>query len=571
MIPHRSTALISVVIFVALLLVIFSSSPTTTVSSDPATGEEVKVTGPAKYIPKLSNFPLPSFRRAAHKPPEQKDSSSGESKWYSHWEWINPFSSSITLDEDRSVLPPLADRPFIYTYYDSNNKNDDNEENADAQLLLTWRRAWYAQGFRPVILGRGEAMNNPIYEAVQRMQLNPGLEKDMFRWLAWGNMGTGLLSDIRCFPMARYDDGLLTYLRRGVDPAQVVRFDHIGSALFAGEKVRINDAIQDAIKKDTTQAKSMLDLVSPEFLKVEQPNALAYYSSSTITSHYPAIAEKTVSSPTEGRLALVELINSHLHHAFQNAFPAGVAVLKPFPKHTTALVEPALRLAKALAQCSASSVPSSCPPNQQKCHPCSPEQPMVITQPSTYKNTSQLFTIGTLPHPYTLVSLQQNSEEVTTRYIRRETERDAWLKEVTNNVMDDDFGASSRAVVFKEAVAGELSMGTSLWMTVENLPATAGQAIPSALLDEFEWQLGFKIPRDGNVDEKNEGAAKESMQHANPSVQGIEREYELLQRAREVMKDKQNNRIHIKDVAEAWNLADTEVWRFVRAYRLVLC
>ena len=568
MIPHRSTALISIVVFIALLLVIFSSSPTTT--SDPATGEEVvEVAGPAKYIPKLNSFHLPSFRPAAHEPPEQKDSSNGESKWYSHWEWINPFSSSITLDEDRSVLPPLADRPFIYTYYDPNNANDDDEVHADAQLLLTWRRAWYAQGFRPVILGRGEAMNNPVYEAIQRMQLNPSLEKDMFRWLAWGHMGTGLLSDIRCFPMARYDDDLLSYLRRGVDPAQIVRFDHIGSALFAGEKAQINDAIQDAIKKDATQAKFMLDLVSPELFTVEQPNALAYYSSSTITSHYPAIAEKTGSSPTQGRLALVELINSHLHHAFQNAFPAGVAVLKPFPKHTTALVEPALRLAKALAQCSASSVPSSCPPNQQKCHPCSPEQPMVITQPSAYKNTSQLFTIGTLPHPFTLVSLQQKSEEVTTKYIRRETVRDAWLKEATNNVMDEDFGASSRAVVFKEAVAGEPSIGTSLWMTVENLPAAAGQAIPSALLDEFEWQFGFKIPRDGNVDEKNEDATKESMQHANPSEQGIEREYELLQGAREVMKDKQSNRIHIKDVAEAWNLADTEVWRFVRAYRLV--
>ncbi|KAK5676182.1 hypothetical protein LTS12_029516, partial [Elasticomyces elasticus] len=141
MIPHRSTALISIVIFVALLLVIFSSSPTTTTTSDPETGEEVEVTGPAKYIPKLSEFHLPSFRPAAHKPPEQKNSTSGESKWYSDWEWINPFSSSITLDENRSVLPPLADRTFIYAYYDTRKYNDPKEENADAQLLLTWRRA----------------------------------------------------------------------------------------------------------------------------------------------------------------------------------------------------------------------------------------------------------------------------------------------------------------------------------------------------------------------------------------------------------------------------------------------
>jgi hypothetical protein len=33
---------------------------------------------------------------------------------------------------------------------------------------------------------------------------------------------------------------------------------------------------------------------------------------------------------------------------FHSSFPAGLAVLKPFPQHTTALVEPALRLAKGV-------------------------------------------------------------------------------------------------------------------------------------------------------------------------------------------------------------------------------
>ena len=92
---------------------------------------------------------------------------------------------------------------------------------------------------------------------------------------------------------------------------------------------------------------------------------------------------------------------------------------------------------------------------------------MVITQPSMYKNTSQLFTIGTLPHPYTLVSLQNNTEEVTSRYIRRETERDAWLKEVTSSVADNELGGSSRAVILKEAVASDSAMGTSLWMHLQ--------------------------------------------------------------------------------------------------------
>jgi hypothetical protein len=203
---------------------------------------------------------------------------------------------------------------------------------------------------------------------------------------------------------------------------------------------------------------------------------------------------------------------------------------------------------------------------------------MHISQPATYKNSSYVFTIGTLPHPYTLISLQQGSEEVTTRHIRRETERDPWLTEVTKDRLSNEFGGAARAVVLKQAVADDSAIGTSLWMTVESLPANNGQVLPSALLDEFEWQFGFKIPRSGPTETKKEGETKESaqntnkgsMQNANPSKQGIEKEYDLITKAREVLKSKETNRIGIKDVAEAWNLADTEIWRFVRAYRYVL-
>ncbi|PWY87612.1 hypothetical protein BO70DRAFT_360234 [Aspergillus heteromorphus CBS 117.55] len=567
MIPHRSTALLTIVVFVALLLVIFSSSPI----PDPSSGEPA--TGAAKYIPhpklpSLSDLHLPSFHPTVHTPPEpQPNSTSGESKWLSDWSWINPFSSSITLDENRSVLPPLRNRPFIYTYYEPNKGNDREEDNADAQLLLAWRRAWFAQGFRPVILGSGEAMKNQLYELVQPMDLKPELESELFRWLAWGHMGDGMLADWHCFPMARYDDALLTYLRRGTDPALITRFDRVENALFAGEKSRINEAIKEAVKKVDGQSTSMVDLIPTEFFKVEEPSALAVYDSASITSHYPTVAEKIVSSPTAGRLALVELINAHLHNTFQNAFPAGIAVLKPFPEHTTALVEPGLRLAKALVQCPISPVPLSCPPNLQKCHPCDVEKPMQISQPMTYRNTTQVFTVGTLPHPFTLISLQQNSTDVTTRHIRRETERDVWLAEVTKEHLGLEIGGSPRAVVFKRAVADDAVVGTALWMTVESMPPQAGQSLPTELLDEFEWQFGFQIPRDGKVDAKNEGEKKESVQQANPSAQGVEKEYEILKQAREFLKPKESNRIGITDVAEAWNLADTEVWRFVRAYR----
>ncbi|KAL2798398.1 hypothetical protein BJX66DRAFT_295509 [Aspergillus keveii] len=558
MIARRSTTLFTIVIFVALLLVIFSSST----KPEPFNEE---ISSAAKYVPKfpsLNDVHLPTFRPPAHKPPEpQQDSSSGDTKWFSNWAWLNPFSSSITLDEDRSVLPPLLERPYIFTYYNPKKGQDREGNNADAELLLAWRRAWYAQGFRPAVLGRAEALANPLYESIQRLGLSSELQDDVFKWLAWGHMGDGLLADWHCFPMARYDDATLSRLRRGTGSEYIVSFS--SAALLSGEKETINGVIKAAVNNARKESRSLVELLPEGLIKPEQTNSLAVYDSATVASHYPALTEKTT-SPTADRLA--ELINSHLHTTFQNSFPGGLIVLKPFAEHTTALVEPALRLARALGQCAHSFAPQSCPPNLPKCDPCDDHRPMKISQPATYKNNSQTFTIGTLPHPYTLISLLQNSAEVTTRHVRRETARDEWLKEVTSQQLGRELGGGPRAVVTKKAIAEGPALGTSLWMTVESLPAEAGQALPSILLDEFEWQFGFKIPRDTNVDAKNEGDAKETMQHANPSTQGVEREYEIIRQARDLLK-KKSNRVNIRSVTEAWNMADTEIWKFVKAYR----
>lgn len=565
----------AIIVFVALLLFIFSSSPI----PDPTIDEEESTDSPNHIqlpkLPSLSDFHLPSFRPPSHEaPPEQTNSTSGNAKWFSNWEWLNPFSSTITLDEARSVLPPLPERRPIYTYYNPKynpkkhrGKDLKDDQNADEELLLAWRRAWYAQGFRPVVLTPGDAMKNPHYEVVQKLKLNADLENEVFRWLAWGHMGTGLLSDFTCFPMARYDDPLLSSLRRGTQPDFITRFENFQGGLYSAEKHRLDEAIDTAVKKLDPKSTSLAEHISPDFFKIEKPTSLAYYKSANINSNYPTIHEKIGQNPASGRSLLVQLINSHLHTAFQNAYPSGLAVLKPFPEHTTALVEPALRLAKALIQCPESPMPNSCPPNLPECRPCgSSKLPMHISQPSGFKNTPFLFTIGTLPHPYTLISLQMSSDEITTRQIRRETERDPWLMDVTKDHLGPELGSSHRSVIFKQVVAGDQALSNSLWMTVESLPPDAGQSLPSELLDEFEWQLGFKIPRTAAIDPKT-STDKESVQNKNPSQQGVGREYELISKARETINSQESNRIGVKDVAEAWNLADTEVWRFVKAYR----
>lgn len=589
MLAQRTTTLLAIVAIVGFVLVIFSNSPGSQ-SDEPS--PSVKF-GPSRYIPSSLDDLRHPFRPAAHKPPEQDHSTSGESKWYSDWKWLNPFSSSITLDEHRTVLPPLPPRPPIYTFYEPNKGNDEAEQKADGELLLAWRRAWYAKGFRPVVLSRAEALNNDLYQdfqmRLQQLKLDPALESDFLKWLAWGNMGTGLFADLRCFPMARYDDDTFTYLRTGALPTQITRFDKLDRALFAGEKALINDAIKAATEAlDKAKDKlptSIIDLIPANMFKLEVTNALAYYHSSTITSLYPKLAEKHVSSTASGRMSLVELINAHLHITFLNSFPSGIAVMKPLPEHTTALVEPGMQLAKSLVKCPPSEIPS-CPPNRPNCQLCDPtsNKRVPISQPQSFKDSSTVYTIGTLPHPYTLVSLQHSSEEVDVSYIRRETKRDPWLIEVTKDLIKDDRGGPSRVVTFKEIVAGDAYIWRTFWMTVETFPAQPGQDLPSSLLDELEWFFGFKIPRDAikkaedtkpsdeskkaeEGDKKQQDPQKGEAKKTEAQDTPLEQEYKIIRKAREILNDKKSSRISIRNVAEAWNLADIEVWRFVQAYR----
>jgi hypothetical protein len=584
--PRRfSTYLLLVGFFCALLFLYSSNEPSRVTSSENLPQKPESFTG------KLPTFDVPtfrfSFRTSSHKPPEQRNSTSGESSWYSDWTWLNPFSSSITLDENRSVLPPLTPRPAVYTYYDFESRKDEKSIMVDQQLLLTWRRAWWAHGFRPVVLGRAEARNNPLFERMQILELSESLEFELNRWLAWGHMGTGLLASWHCVPMGSGDDPLLSYLRRGQFPV-LTRFEGLGAGLFAAEKAHINDAIQESLSRPNLKSvKTVLEILNPEQFKAEQAGVIAQYDSATITSKYPALAKQIVATPDEGRLALNTMINSHLHTTWQNLFSAGIAVLKPLPAHTTALIAPSLHLAQLLAQCPESLIPSSCPPNRPKCSPCVSSR-LQVTTPSSFRNTSSLYSIGTVPHPYTMITINNQSEAITVRHIRRYTERDPWLMAVTRDILGSGRGGPSRIIGFKEAVVSEYSRSRSLWLTTEQIPASSlaskDAPLPEESLANLDWHFGFSIPRapiphgesippvpgperwpkskPGLPEEK-----KNSYDPDPPTEIQLAIEVELLDKARRVINTKDTRLGQIRNVAEAWNLADTEAWRFARAYQ----
>ncbi|KAI9824563.1 MAG: hypothetical protein M1832_001652 [Thelocarpon impressellum] len=525
---------------------------------------------PKTQRPKI---PLPSlpnpFRPPAHQPAVQANSSSGQVNWHSHWKWLNPFSSTITLDENRAVLPPLPERPPIYTFYDSTEKKDEKIRQAEGRLILTWRKAWWAQGFRPVILGKAEAMNNPLHESLRRTRkLEPALDAELDRWLAWEHMGSGILASWLALPMAARNDSLLAYLRRGTYP-KLTRYYDLGSGLLCGDKGAITAALKQALDNPKfNESKTFLEAVPEEAFDVDSTHeGVAYYPATTVTQLYKSVSEKLEASPAQGLEALAQLINSHLHTTFQNVFSKGIAVLKPLPEHSTALVDPALQVATRLAECpdfGKTADHLSCPPNRLDCIPCDPHHPLHISTPQIFRNASSLYTIGTVPHPYTLVSLVSKRTDINTRYVRRETNRDPWIQAATHELLGKDVGNAPRIVKFKESVASEWDSARSLWITPEK-----------GLPQDLDWHFGFTLPEGRTFDDKSSPRGPGSMPAGlRPDSEGpvppekeLRQERTLLQTASAAVKSTSRQQKVLRELVEAWNLADTEAWRFVRAYR----
>ncbi|KAF8850992.1 hypothetical protein BDZ45DRAFT_717599 [Acephala macrosclerotiorum] len=517
---------------------------------------------PKQFSPSILN----PFRQAAHPPPVQKNSTNGEVSWHANWNWLSPFSSSVTLDENRSLLPPLEERPPIYTYYDHTLEKESESRDAENKILVTWRRAWWAQGFKPIILSPAEAMNNPLYAELQMHDIEPQLRTEIQRWLAWENMGTGMLCSYLLLPMGSYEDPLLTFLRRG-DYRLLTRFDKLGSGLFAGPKAAITAAVKQALgNKELKAAKDFISAVVPETFKIEPKHeALAYYDTVTIKDKFAKIADDIVEGGANGLLMLNQLTEAHLHTTWQNLFTKGIAVLKPEAEHMTAMIEPAYRLAQFLAQCPESPMPASCPPNRPRCKPCVAATPLKLTTPPAYRNTTDLYTIGTVPHPYTNALLTSFRENIDVRWIRRESERDPWLSTLTKELLGTGVSGAPRVIQFKQAVASNYGTAHSLWITPEKeMPA------------DLDWHFGFTIPRNATDTGKSEtpvpGPERRPVVKPDPKDGPVpnpddeKKEKALLKRAVDFGAARTPDEEKLRGAIEAWNLADTEAWRFARAF-----
>jgi hypothetical protein len=485
---------------------------------------------------------------------------------------MHPFSGDVTHDEERSVLPPLQERPPIYTFYEPLPNLIKEVQEAEERLIFQWRRAWWAQGFKPVVLGRADALLNPLYKKVQVLQLQDNIDIELARWLAWGNMGGGILAEWVTFPMAKYGNPLLAFLRRGEYP-KLTRYEGLKSGLYCGNQVDVNNAIEKAIKeRSLKQALDLSDLMFTNMFSIDSSHdGVARYDSQTIVKEYKEVATPLFDEERARGLRLLGgLINAHLHGTFQGAFPE-IAVLKPLAKHTTSIVDPALAIARNLTSCPPTNpIQGSCPPNQPKCRKCISSIPISITTPPSIRNSTEKFFIGTVPHPYTTVSLTHERSGIDGSYVRRLgfAGRDAWLTDITVDALK---GTNANKIsVLKVAIASDWAAGHTLWMTAEE----------GVDLEELQWNFGFAVPHEGvdardhaksetpvpgperrpaKPEDKDEGKQR-------PDNEGLLKEHDLLAQAKQIVAAKGRSGKKLLDAVEGWNMGDIEVWRFVRAY-----
>ncbi|CEJ79886.1 hypothetical protein VHEMI00100 [[Torrubiella] hemipterigena] len=489
----------------------------------------------------------------SHAPPRKDNDNFKGSSWMPNLQWLSvPFSKKASLD-DRIVLPPLPKRQPVYCYYDSTKDKPKEVKDAESDLLLTWRRAWWAQGFRPQILGYADAMNNPLYAEMQKKTTqDSSLNDNVMRWLAWDALGGGILVQHTLFPMA-HDDNVLSYLRRG-ELIGLQRWSYLDDGIYTGDKQTLTKALRGLLHNSKTASlthfktgepvHTVYEALDPNLFKLDEDGSpFAYYSNSTIHKKY----EKLVKNGEVDIGALNGLVNAHLQSTWQQRFSGGIEVMHTHAQHMGELLGKGDKLAESLRTCQESPLPDSCPPNNAKCTPCSASTSMKVKATESFHNKTNVYTIGIVPHPWTYAVLKNMREDLDTAFIKAEIPPNDWVETITKDVLAKA-NVDKRVLSYKQIVAGEGALASSLWLSSE-------RQFP----DDLEWHFGFSIPKPESKDTDDDEAVKSSKEESA-------KELVLISHAHQVIAlDKSTDKTKLRAELEEWSMADTEAWRFTRA------
>ena len=611
LLPRRFLILFALAVTIAFIIVLTSASSNTS-TLDQLRSSYLRSAQQAKQffrdhddLPNLYN-PF-ATGDDAKRPSEQKGAKYRGMSWFEDEQWLIQFSSSRTFDDERVVLPPLPERRAIYTYYDSGDKSADVVA-SEKKLLLDWRRAWWAHGFRPTVLGKAHAEDNDkMWATLQRSRASAAVKYELERLLAWSQVGGGgVLSNYLAFPMTTQSDRFLSSLRNGTYPDEPTQLGKLSSGLlFAnGHDLDIALKLAFADPEDIAAVKRIEDVPGLDVFESSPRglDSIAIYDESTLKVNYKSIADKLESSNADGLSDLHSLISAHLHNTWQEQY-SGISIPKPHPEHMTALTSFAVHISQLLSSCPSNNpLPDSCPPNVLHCIPCSPKTMLSLLLPEHLQPDTQYFRIATIPHPLGFTSLTTYADigKLSPRFVRRKTPRDEWIHTITSAITPDEkLGAAQRLLQLKQLVANDTAISNSLFFTAERDDPL-----------DLEWLLGFTLPAISNLDDPNKLQAfthKASLSSTfsttpskkakdpkdktvkserldqkrlekqaallSPSDSDLSRERTLMKEAAGYINAKgagvkgvPGKEKKVKDMVEAWNLADVEIWKFVRAW-----
>jgi len=126
-----------------------------------------------------------------------------------------------------------------------------------------------------------------------------------------------------------------------------------------------------------------------------------------------------------------------------------------------------------------------------------------------------------------------------------------------------------RVMTLKEIIASEHAVAHSLWLIAENdMPTDMswyfGFAIPEKALDDGKAQSPVPADRLPKKDDKMPDRSNGPV----ATEEDLALEPPLLEKARNVVaQTKSSSETRLRASLEAWNMGDTEVWKFVRAFQ----
>lgn len=306
-------------------------------------------------------------------------------------------------------------------------------------------------------------------------------------------------------------------------------YQNTGENIIHGNSQDFEKVVQalsklDEMDRDT----SALDLLPSLFNIQASLDGLATYSEEVVKQLFPAVTSDILPS----------LINVHLHEHFLRTH-SFLAVLDPIESSQHDLFRRrSMSIAEMIARCPSSPLAGKCPPNIPQCKPCKPLPVKKI--PSLASLPDNAFIFGPVPHPLTLLSYLHDKSKLDPGFIRN-TPRDDWLNSVTRDVVDRRMGGFQRMQCLLEyvnphaRVTGKAKIPGGYWQ----------------IWEEPDWDglglaLGFRVA----ITEEATGQDEENLKFAVISA----KERVLLQSTESG-----------RDVVEAWNLAWTELWYYIRA------